>query len=568
MSDSINIQVKGKGALTLTAQDAVHSGGEGTVYKKHRTAYKIYHPGKPVIPADKVRELQPLSSVPCILGPKEIIYDQYGQQPLGYTMSLAPTKIVLCEVFTSSFRDRNGITPDDAIGLVENLKMGILHVHHHKCLVVDCNEFNFLVSSDFKTPYFIDVDSYQTPSFHATALMPSVKDWHCNNKFTEMSDWFSFSILTVEILLGIHPYKGRHPDFDKRDMVARMQKNVSVFNPKTTLPPTVRDFSHIPKDYMDWLVKVLEKGERLPPPGTPGALILQQVKRVVVESTNNFDISLIQVLDEDIIGSWYQAGRTATVTAKQLYLDGNRVPRPPVQSSLFFSSMGNPLTALCKDGLLWIKDHKGTVIQSGIAGEELLVVGNTLYVKYENKLFEIEPIEMNGKTLFPIKCTWEVMPNSSRIFRGLIVQDMLGKTALTIPLPGPNVTSRCSTQIIPELDGYRIIDARHDNQVVMIAAAKGSDRKTLIIRFNKEYTEHDFREVDDSAGLLNFIVLPKGIVIMVNGDDEIEVFRNIPNDTVSKVFKDPAVDSTATLCRTDTEVRFFKGNRLYRMRMK
>ena len=167
MAGMLNVQVKGKGAVVLTEQDALHSGGEGTVYRKHRTAYKIYHDPAKSIAADKINELKPLSvdATSCILGPKEIVFDQYGRQPLGYTMALAPTKIVLCELFTSSFRDRNGITPDDVTGLVEALKAGILRVHASRCLVVDCNEFNFLVSPDFKTPFFIDVDSYQTPSF-------------------------------------------------------------------------------------------------------------------------------------------------------------------------------------------------------------------------------------------------------------------------------------------------------------------------------------------------------------------------------------------------------------------
>jgi len=75
-----------------------------------------------------------------------------------------------------------------------------------------------MITNNYKTPIFLDVDSYQTPSFHADALMESVRDPLIqNNKFTELSDWYSFGIVVFQMYIGIHPFKGRHPNFKKNE---------------------------------------------------------------------------------------------------------------------------------------------------------------------------------------------------------------------------------------------------------------------------------------------------------------------------------------------------------------
>src|SRR4030042_7024396 len=137
------------------------------------------------------------------------------------------------------------------IHLVENIKKLIYFVHDKNCLIVDGNELNYLVNNDFITPYMIDVNSWQTPSYNATAIMPSIRDWSTTT-FSELTDWFSFAIISFQLFIGVHPFKGTHKKYRRNDFVNRVKDSVSVFNSQVSLPPSARDFNLIPGSYKDW----------------------------------------------------------------------------------------------------------------------------------------------------------------------------------------------------------------------------------------------------------------------------------------------------------------------------
>src|SRR5207248_7337064 len=110
---------------------------------------------------------------------------------------------------------------------------GVRHVHERGILIVDLNEMNFLLDASVEEILFIDVDSYQTPGFPATALMESIRDRHAA-RFSQATDWFSFGIVSFQMFTGIHPYRGKHPTLTGLD--ARMERNVSVLNPEVAVP--------------------------------------------------------------------------------------------------------------------------------------------------------------------------------------------------------------------------------------------------------------------------------------------------------------------------------------------
>ena len=183
----MKIFVNGK-EINLSQQNYVTKGGEGSIYKKGGTAFKIYEELKKMIPLAKIGELNQLDH-PSIVRPQNPIYNEQ-KHLIGFTMDwLGGNMVALCKLFTNNFRDNNGITSDSTIELVENIKNGIHFVHQKKCLIVDGNELNYMVADDFVTPYFIDVNCWQTPSFPPDAIMPSIRDW-TTDKFTEVTDWF------------------------------------------------------------------------------------------------------------------------------------------------------------------------------------------------------------------------------------------------------------------------------------------------------------------------------------------------------------------------------------------
>ena len=177
--------VQGRGEIHLSKADFKAQGGEGAVYVKGSTAYKIYADPRRMVPKAKILELSVLTHS-NIIRPMEVLLDQ-SSNPVGYSMRYVDKAFALCQIFPKAFRQRKNLTPEMVLRLVQKLQEGVRHVHAKGILIVDLNEMNFLVSEYFSELFFIDVDSYQTPSFPATVLMESVRDRHAKT-FHEGSD--------------------------------------------------------------------------------------------------------------------------------------------------------------------------------------------------------------------------------------------------------------------------------------------------------------------------------------------------------------------------------------------
>src|SRR2546421_35061 len=131
-----------KGEVILTQADFKAAGGQGSVYVRGGTAYKIYADPKQMIPYAKLQELSVLT-LPNIIRPQELLLDQ-NSNAVGYTMRQVEQAYSLCQLFPKAFRQRTNLTPDVALSLVQKLQVGVRHVHANGILIVDLNEMNFL----------------------------------------------------------------------------------------------------------------------------------------------------------------------------------------------------------------------------------------------------------------------------------------------------------------------------------------------------------------------------------------------------------------------------------------
>src|SRR5678815_2698077 len=236
---------------------------------------RIYFDPSRCIPQAKIDELSVLVQ-PNIIRPLDLLIDGRNR-PAGYSMRSIGKAHSLCQLFPRAFRQRNNLIPELTLRLVRQLQTGVSHIHSRGILIVDLNEMNFLVAPDFSELFFIDVDSYQTPSFPATVLMESVRDRHAKT-FTTDSDWFSFAVVSFQMFAGIHPFKGTYPPLqhladNSLKLDERMRTNISVLHPGVTVPAACLPFSVIPPVYLDWYRAVFEAGHRLPPPQTVQAVI-------------------------------------------------------------------------------------------------------------------------------------------------------------------------------------------------------------------------------------------------------------------------------------------------------
>ena len=573
--------VRGKNkTIILTDNDFIDVGGEGKTYRYGDSVCKIYLDPNKMIPNDKIAELSVLTK-PNIIKPEEILVDTNGKS-VGFTMKYASGS-PLPELFTNGFRNDNNITDSTINEVVKVIIDTISFIHSRKCLIVDGNELSYivnLVKNTLNTVYFIDVDSYQTPSFKPTAIHPNTMDVH-SKTYSELTDWFGAAIIICWLYVGVHPYKGKHPKYKKKGaegLEERMVDNISIFNKSVTVSKKSRGIDSVPDNYKGWFIDLFENGNRCPPPGLPGRVILTPVYTKVVKGTNNFDIALLRELGGEIISYKKIFGSDILVT-KEIQ-NQNSVYRYYINNKNVLTDNQNMDVILSDISMTPVYiQHAGDQIYFKIEGRKTcgthfghskFVSDNTLYVKNGEELNNIGLIETKFKETSKIiasnKNDWSVMPNSSSMLDGFLYQKALGKSFLYIPIPSKN---QCMIIKVPELEEYRIVSGKYDKRVCMIVGRKKSVYHKVIIRFSSDFTTYDCRIIEDvDLDSINFAVLSNGICASLENTNTLELFRNVPNDSGLKSVTDPDINSSMKLWSDGTRILFSVSNKLYSIKMR
>lgn len=552
--------------ITLSKRDFVCQGGEARVYAKGPSAYKLYLDPKKAIQVAKIRELSRITN-PMVIKPEEHVCDSKGN-PLGYRMAFVRHAESICRLFTRAFKDRNNIGPNTIQDLVLQIRKGVEDIHRAGALIVDLNEMNLLVDHKFRKVFFIDVDSYQTPTFPATAIMPSVRDWKCKlGDFTENSDWFSFAIVTFQLFIGIHPYKGKHKKV--KGLEERMKQGVSVFNSAVSTPKVCYPLSVIPSCYLDWYKAVLENGKRCAPPiDFHGAVIIPSAvqripvsgKAIIVSDFSDFveDIRGIEILPEGLI----------TWTDHNVYFDQSRIASPPKGVTCFGRTKRKhtPVGARIEDGklvlnTLYINPQE---VETQIEASKVVSHEGCLYVQNKDRISQVVMMEMGSNLVPSLKVASNVLPHATQLFPGVAVQNLLGSSFVSLyPAEGHAHQVR-----IEELDGRKIIEARLEKNVLMVMTSKRGRYDRFIFKFDEDFLRYDVRKIKDVPLLaLNFVVLDRGICICLTEDEEIEVFSASYGSSTVRVVKDPAIGSDMALYKMGDAVLFPKGNKIFRLRL-
>ncbi len=556
---NMKISIKGKHSLSLTQNDFITKGGEGEIYGKGSVIFKIYLDPKKMIPLAKIKELTEIREK-NVLNPKDIILSQKNN-PIGFTMDWIKDTSPLCKLFTNAFRNKNNITPDIINELIENMRDTIFKIHEKQCLIVDGNEFNYLVDPTFKIPYFIDVDSYQTKSFPATAIMPSIVDYH-TKQFNKLSDWFSFAIVTCQLFIGIHPFKGSHPNYKKRDLEKRMRENVSIFNKETNLPPSVRDFGLIPNNWHDWFIRLFEKGERELPPTSMKELIKTAVKKTIIKSVDNLIITLIKEFKSNIL-YYKNVGLDILVKTEKEIIIGKYNFSSQIDTEVVMIERSNTPVAIKIEKQHLITKYRNFITSNNIKCEQKIIINNQLFIINKNKFSHVIIREINNNLLLGIGKTWNIMENSSEVFGNVIYQNILGKPYLFIPLN----EKICMNISVPELIDSKIINMKYIDKVCIGVFFKDNEYKRFTIIFNEEHTKYSYSEIETDFYDVNFTVLPNGVTVSIIDEHKMQIFINNWEKNKIKEITNKIISTDMVLCNDQMQVQFFKENLLYSMKM-
>lgn len=464
----LDINVAGQD-IRLTNRNYLSQGGEGVVYKKDKTAYKIYHNNK--ISEKKIKELSVLSDS-RILKPKSIVYKD--NEVVGYSMNYEANTYPLCQVFTKSFQSRYGLSNGTLLNLLTQMIEVVNHIHSKGILIVDLNEYNILVDKNFKKVYFIDVDSYQTKSYPATAIMEHIKDPHAQF-FSIQSDYYSLAILAFNLLIGIHPFKGK--SLKKMSIKERMLNNISVLNKNVKIPSICSDINSLPKGLFGWFVQMFEEGVRLEPPKEFGQIL--SIKDIPTPQGE----LLISKKEKDVFD--YMEVNHYKIVKNDKGLVVNSQSYPYFYYGL--SDKGNIF--FFKDGSIFIGQEQ---ISLSLSYERVFQTDEAIYLITEDSVYYVEVLELQKKSVASVVKVANVMANCKE-FQGALVYDFWGEHWL-VKLEGKK-----SYSYKMSVKNDVILDLKIIDDLVLYSLAKAKKRVEAKIEGDrvvvKEEVVADFLEI-------------------------------------------------------------------------
>lgn len=573
MNKKFKIGNKG-GIVTITDKNYLASGGEGAIYVNGNKSYKIYHDPKKCVPLIKIKELALINN-PNVVTPEEVIYDISTGDPVGYTTQFVDNAEPLLKYFTKTFKTDNNISPTMIADLVKKMQEITESIHSFDTLIVDYNELNVLVK--FNTdlnPFYIDTDSYATPSFKATAIMDSVRDRRVstldkNGKLVYnpdiMSDWYSWAILSFYLYTNIHPFRGNHPDYKPKDKQKQFDDNISVFHKGVRVPPSVNNFNVIPSRHRAWFEDVFLNNNRSIPPYAD-SITPQTVPNtiVLVKGTNKLDVIQLGTYGEDVINVVQYMGVDYVITNKNIY-SGNKLLIPLGYSKktlVIPSSDGTMIMANLVGNTVTFKELNNNRVIDSVSTTDVFSRNGAFYVVTNGKLVEYTFTTLGNKTVPRINEVENISNLSSVIYEGCVIQNLLGKYYFAIPFE----KGACISKHIPQLDGYRIIDCKSDRWVTVVMAEKNGQYDRFVLVFKKDYSDFDVRKVEDVAyDTINFTVMGNGLCALLSSPTELELF--VSNQKV-EVLNDPPFDSTMKLFNTPDGIFFINGNSVHQIKRK
>lgn len=570
------LKIGNGGLITLTDRHYLAAGGEGEIYVNNGMAYKLYHdPIHKMLPPKKMQELALIADSHIVI-PQDIIYDVPGGKPIGYTTKFVDNVEPLLKLFTRTFKNDNGVSYQMINQLVKEMQLVTTTVHAAQCLIVDYNELNVLVriSPTALLPFYIDTDSYATPSFKATAVMDSIRDrkasvidksgvLHYNP--TVESDWFSWSVLAFWLYSNIHAYRGTHPNYRPKDKQKQMDDGISVFHPGVRVPPSVNDFKVIPSRHLDFFKRVFMNGERgVPPLPDSSVPLLVPTQIITIQGTDKLSVEEIAAYDSPIMAVATIMGMYYVATKTYIYVNKKEIGKHNARKILLCSASDGTLITAQQDNSNKIAFRELTKADpAGTAtSNEMFTRNNAFYTISRGKLVENSFTAFGNKMVHRVKEVENVSVTSAKMYDGCVIQDLLGKMFLTFPYK----LGSCFSKHIPQLDGYRIVEAKAEKNIVVVIGEKNGQFDRFIIIFNKTYSTCDVRKVADvTYDIINFTVMDNGLCILLSADDELELFATA---TQAETLPNPPFDSTMKLFSTSDGIFFINGNSFHQIKRK
>lgn len=515
ISQRFTAHLEGRGALKVTPADHVASGGEGHVYRPQagQIALKIWDDPSRAINGRMVEKIKLLAqlSYPSVVAPQTLARDA-GGNIIGYAMPWV-SGWDLPLAFTNDWRTAHTFGDAEALAFAEDMRRTTKAVHGQNIVMGDANELNILGVNN--EPRYIDVDPWLPPGFAGDKIMPTIQDWHAP-VFTREADWFAWAVVTFQLLVGTHPYRGTHPDFKRSDLEARMKANASVFDPRVRLNAAVRPIAGIPGDLRDWYEAAFQRGERSIPPEVRMAVARVQVA-VAAVSTGRLQVTEAFLLSSDFV-RMVAPDVILLADGNLLALpDGRRLGQGDPAAVYLRQANGGMVAMLAENGglafgVVPVAGH--AVFESAnIACRSVWTVSNRLFAVVHDGLQELEFRDFGKRHALLPGSKWALNPNATVFGDGAAVYDALGAKHLVVPQAGRAVV----IARVREIDGMKPVSMIGRDRVVvmsLIDAAGAYHRATFLLNASLSGYQVTLSPADD--GSLSDVILDSRLILWID----------------------------------------------------
>ncbi|MGH1347440.1 MAG: hypothetical protein ACRBN8_38125 [Nannocystales bacterium] len=473
---SERVHVNGK-SIELRPEHFVAAGGQGRVFALGDVAFKLFSDPAAALPPDKLRALNALKG-PHVAAPVHTITDGRGSS-VGYTMPFFRGAHSWAQLCTPVYRRRVGLDDRAAMGLVRSLGAALAQIHRQGATVVDLSENNVLVRDT--AVCLIDLDSWQTRDHPATAVTPAILSPHAPpGHFDTNTDWFSFAVLACTLLLGIHPFKGKHPNV--RGIAARMQAGLSVFDASVRTPSVCKRPETLPATLRAWLELALHRGGSAPPPLGP-----LPSPADVSGSRPTDAVRYPAPIRWVVVGPQrvHVATSTAAFDDSQCWHDDGQVLR-----ALGRARTGQPFVLQCSsDGGTELRMQGCDArVPLTAAYDEILSHRGRVFARVGGRLVELEAQRIGDRPILLTREVARVLPLATRLFPGVAVQNALGSWRASLlghPSGAPQVP-------LPALDACEVLDARRAGTRLMVLCQREGvvSRHSFVLSPDGAVSEH------------------------------------------------------------------------------
>lgn len=498
---NMRVWVDGKDFL-LNDKNWITAGGEADIYKVQNKAFKILKNPKDRNLQERVLFAQQWKSL-NIAKPEALIKSQSGDV-LGLVMPWINGDPLLM-AFNNNWRQTHNVTSDTDALWTEQIRVLVDRVLASGARMVDANEWNYLISKN--NIWAIDADSWCIPGMHATAQMPSIKDWHTPVESPE-SDWFAAAVVSFQLWTGIHPYKGNIDGFKKGDMPERMRQNVSVLHNGVKVPSVTRDWNAIPKGLLNWYLDVFEQGGRdpMPPSSTWNAIKVVTVANMLKQVVSG-------VLNKIPLVDGLLKGQALVVTGNYVDLSLRPIAWHNKQSDFMWETYPSVFTSIAKtnDVLTLTTEFSETVFDKV---DTYWINDNFLWVLYDDSLCAYSREDLMNKSYFRQAARWPRTSNMSLHGNVSWAFELGGVCAWYVKDNGPMVSR------LKFLDGHKILRIVQAGQYLLVASKASKKGATELSLFDT-VTEKKVFTQDIPENTFNAVQVGKNGLLIVVEDGQI-----------------------------------------------